>query len=80
MWIVLAGYCTLCSIFATLVACYFIPFGRWKVLFELLLVMMKGSPCSPELDVGPVSLIADGIVPFWTPILTSASVRWYFYF
>ena len=41
---------------------------------------MKRLPYSPALDVPPVSLIADGIVPFWTPIMISASVRWYFSF
>ena len=72
---VLAGSRTLCSNFSTLVDFSVVPLGIWKNLLELSLVMMKRSPCCPEIDVERVSLIVGGIVPFRTPILTSTSVR-----
>ena len=77
---VLACSHTFCYNFSTLVSCAFIPLGRWKILPEFSLVIMKGSPYSTSLDVAPVSLKMDGMVPFMIPITTSASVRWYFYF
>ena len=43
-------------------------------------MMIRGFPFSPALNVASVSLVTDGIVPFRTPILTSASVRWRFSF
>ena len=75
MCILLAGSCTLCSNLATLVDCYVVPLGRYNVLLELSLVKMKGFPCSPVLDIDPVSLIEDKIVPFWKMILSAASSR-----
>ena len=78
--IVLDGSHTLCSNLVILVACDVVTLRVLKILLELSLVVMKGSPCSPALDVDPVSLIVDRIVPFRTPILTSASFRWYFSF
>ena len=54
--------------------------GEIKDLLEFLLVMLKGSPWIPDLDVTPVSLISDEIVPFRTPIIISVSFRWRFYF
>ena len=61
-------------------ACDVVTLVRWKGLLEVSLVTMKESPYIPALDVDPVSLIVDRIVPFRTPILTSASFRWYFSF
>ena len=66
--------------FFVFLACDVFPLGIWKVLLELSLVMMKGSPCSIALDAAPVKLIADGVVTFSTAILTSDSVRWYLSF
>ena len=65
--------------FYTLADCDVVTFGVWKFLLDLSLVRMKGYPRSPALYVVPLSLIADNIVCFMTPLLTSDSVRWYFY-
>ena len=61
-------------------ACAIVMLAIWKILLELLLVMIKGSHCITDIDVAPVSLISDGIVPLRIPILTSAFVRWEFSF
>ena len=68
---VLAGSCSLCSSFSTLVTCDVFLFGRLKTLLGFSSVTMMGSPCSSALDVDPVSLIVDGIVQFRTTILIS---------
>ena len=73
---VVDGSCTLCSSFSTLMDCAIVMLGRLKMLLGLSLVMIKGPPCSPDIDVAPVSMIADGIITFRTPILIYVLVRW----
>ena len=44
------------------------PFGRWNIAEETRPVGMDGSSLRKACDVAPVSLTADGIVPFNTPM------------
>ncbi len=43
-------------------------FGRWNTIEDTRPVGMDGSSLRKALDVAPVSLTADGIVPFNTPM------------
>ncbi len=44
------------------------PFGRWNTVEDMRPVGMDGSSFRKALNVAPVSLTADGIVPFNTPM------------
>ena len=44
------------------------PFGRWNTVEDTCPVGMDGSSLRKALDVAPVSLTADGIVLFTTPM------------
>ena len=44
------------------------PFGRWNTAEDMCPVGIVGSSLRKALDVAPVSLTADGIVPFNTPM------------
>ncbi len=44
------------------------PFGRWNTVEDTHPVGMDGLSLRKALDVAPVSLTADGIVPFNMPL------------
>ncbi len=44
------------------------PFGRWNTAEDTRPVGRDGSDVRKALDVAPVLLTADGIVPFNTPM------------
>ena len=71
----LAGWRKQWCRFALHEACAVPPVGRWKTLFEGWSERIKGSWGRPAVDVAPVSLIPDGMVPSSTMALTSAFVR-----
>ncbi len=52
----------------TVVAGVMAPFGRWNTVEDMRPVGMDGSSLRKALDVAPVSLTADGIVPFNMPM------------
>ncbi len=52
----------------TVVAGATAPFGRWNTAEDTRPVGMDGSYLRNALNVAPVSLTADGIVPFNTPM------------
>ncbi len=52
----------------TVVAGAMAPFGRWNTAEDTRPVGMDGSFLRKALDVAPVSLTMDGIVPFNTPM------------
>ncbi len=52
----------------TVVAGAMAPFGRWNTVEDTHPVGMDGSSLRKALNVAPVSLTADGIVPFNTPM------------
>jgi len=52
------------------VACAVPPVGNRKTLVDGTVVVWKGSWRVPAVDVAPVSLIAEGIVPLAMPSLT----------
>ena len=55
--------------FVTVVAGAMAPFGRWNIVEDTLPVGIDGSSLRKALDVAPVvSLTADGIVSFNTPV------------
>ena len=55
--------------FVTVVAGATAPFGRWNIAEDTLPVGIDGSSLRKALDVAPVvSLTADGIVSFNTPV------------
>ena len=58
-----------CSV-AVLVATAVPPVGRQKILFDALFDMIKGSFGVPAVDVAPVSLTADAMVPSMMPCLS----------
>ncbi len=63
-----AGERTLWSNLLIVVAGGTVPFGRWNTAEDTRPVGMDGSSLRKALDVAPVSLTADGIVPFNTPM------------
>ncbi len=54
--------------FLTVVAGATAPFGRWNTVEDTHPVGMDGSSLRKALNVAPVSLTEDGIVPFNTPM------------
>jgi hypothetical protein len=62
------GERTLWSNLLTVVAGVMVPFGRWNTIADTHPVGMDGSSLRKALDVAPVSLTMDGIVPFNTPM------------
>ncbi len=63
-----AGVWTLWSNLLSVVAGAMAPFGRWKTVVDTRLVGIDGSFLRKALDVAPVLLTADGMVPFNTPV------------
>ncbi len=63
-----AGEQTLWSNLLTVVAGATAPFERWNTAEDTRPVGMDGSSLRKALKVAPVSLTADGIVPFNTPM------------
>ncbi len=59
---------TLWSNLLTVVAGAMAPFGRWNTVEDTRPVGMDGSSLRKALDMVPVSLTADGIVPFNMPL------------
>ncbi len=45
-----------------------VPFGRWNIVEDTCPVGRDGSDVRKTLNVAPVLLTADGIVPFNTPM------------
>ncbi len=62
------GERTLWSNLLTVVAGALAPFGRWNTVEDTRPVGMDGSSLRKALDVAPVSLTTDNIVPFNTPM------------
>ncbi len=62
------GERTLWSNLLTVVARAKAPFGRWNTAEDTRPVGMDGFSLRKALNVAPVSLTADGIVPFNTPM------------
>ena len=56
----------------SVVASAMAPFGRWNTPEDTRPVGIDGSSLSKALDVVPVSLTADGMVPFNTPDMLCA--------
>ena len=54
------------------------PVGRWKTLSEGWFDNLNGFPPLPAVEVAPVSLIADGIVPFRIMVLMSSCINGFF--
>ena len=48
------------------------PVGRMNTLDERVVVSSKGSCGAPAVEVAPVSLTADAMVPFMIPRLSAA--------
>ena len=71
---VLVGSWRFFSSLNTLEAGAVLLLGMWKSLVDFMPVGMKGLPTRPALEVAPVSLMADGMVPSSTPHLTCAFV------
>ena len=69
-----AGVRTLWSNLLSVVAGAMAPFGRWKTVVDTRPVGIDGSFLRKALDVAPVSLTADGMVPFNTPMRISCCV------
>jgi len=59
---------TLWSNLLRVVAGAMAPFGRWNTMEDTHPVGIDGSSLRKVLDVAPVSLTADGMVPFNTPM------------
>ena len=51
------------------------PVGRWKTLSEEWFDNLNGCQPLPAFEVAPVSLIADGIVPFIIMVLMSSCIN-----
>ncbi len=69
-----AGVRTLWSNLLSVVAGAMAPFGRWKSVVDTRPVGIDGSFLRKGLDVVPVSLTADCMVPFNTPVRVSCCV------
>jgi len=63
-----AGARTLWSNLLSVVAGAMVPFGRRNTAEDTRLVGIDGSSLRKALDVAPVLLTADGMVPFNTPM------------
>jgi len=62
------GARTLWSNLLSVVAGAMAPFGRWNTVEDMRPVGIDGSSLRKVLDVVPVSLTADVMVPFNTPV------------
>ena len=51
-----------------------LPLGSWNTFVDGIPVRLKGSPGLPAVEVAPVSLMADGMVPSSTPRLSCDGV------
>ena len=70
-----AGALMLRWIFATVVAGAVPPFGSPNTFVEISLVDTNGSVGFPAVEMTPVSLIADGMVPSIMPCISSSFER-----
>ncbi len=72
---IFAGSRTFKCSFAILDAAVVPPVGRWKILLDFMLVSLKGSFSLPAVEVAPVSLTPDGMLPSSIPFFICSSSR-----